>query len=251
METCQDKNRFYTALKENGEPVPEFVQIKSKSSIADDISTLEPFDKLWVRPIKGSGSTGATWVQNAEQASHWMQLWNELRGFEYEDFQVSHFLKGRDFNFQSIWKSGELVTYGLIERLSYFMGRNRLSGMSSSPEVAISRYDKEIINKVTNIIRSICKIPNGSINVDIKEGADGEIFVTEFNIGRFPMITTIHDACSSFSPASAYIYSAFDIECAEKIPTQITVDVMMIRDLDTEPCIISKDEIPKSIGQSV
>lgn len=246
---CQNKNNFYSTLQENSEPVPEFVQIISAETIEEDIARIGKSNRYWVRPVRGSGSTGATWVYNAKQVRKWISLWVELRGYKYTDFQVSKFLPGRDFNFQSIWNRGELVTYSMVERKSYFMGANRLSGMSSTPEVAITVKDEKVVQKVLRVIRAVCKRPNGSINVDIKEDSEGNVFVTEINIGRFPMITTIHDSACEPSPAIAYLLVAFEQNLLKFSVGNYKENVMLIRDLDTEPCVVDTGDLPHQIGK--
>lgn len=246
--TCQNKNEFYRALKKNDVPVPSFVQVTSESEIEENMRQIGETEKYWVRPIRGSGSRGATWVYNASQARKWISLWVELRGYEYADFQVSEFLPGRDFNFQSIWKDGKLIVYSMIERKSYFMGANRLSGMSSTPEVAVTVKDDKVIKTILRVVRGICKKPNGSINVDIKEDADSNVFITEFNIGRFPMITTIHDAACEISPARAYLMAAFGEELSGISVDSYKENLMLIRDLDTEPYVIDCGNLPTQSG---
>lgn len=240
---CQNKNEFYKALRKNNEDVPNFVQISSADAIEEDITRIGKADRYWVRPVKGAGSTGATWVYNADQARKWISLWVELRGYEYSDFQVSKFLGGRDFNFQSIWCRGVLVSYSMAERKSYFMGANRLSGMSSTPEVAVTVQDSKVIQKVLRVIGAVLQKPNGSINVDIKEDTEGNVFVTEINIGRFPMITTIHDAACDPSPASVYLRAAFDQDLSDVRVGNYRENVMMVRDLDTEPCVVDAGDL--------
>jgi carbamoyl-phosphate synthase large subunit len=248
IQTCQNKNDFYRALENNNVPVPGFVLVTSEDDIADNMKQIDGADKYWVRPIRGSGSTGATWVTNASQAHKWISLWVELRGYKYTDFQVSRFLSGRDFNFQSIWKNGVLITFSMIERKSYFMGNNRLSGMSSTPEVAVTVKDDKVIETVLKVIRGVCNTPNGSINVDIKEDSEGNVFITEFNIGRFPMITTIHDSAASVSPASAYLSAAFDEDLSQIPVGDYRENIMLVRDLDTEPYVVESADMPNQIG---
>jgi len=238
--TCQNKDIFYRTLQSNGELVPESIRVVSFETIGENMDTIGQFDKYWVRPIKGSGSTGATWVYNKEQAIKWIDLWVELRGYKYTDFQISRFLSGRDFNFQSIWQYGEVIIYSMVERKSYFMGKNKLSGMSSTPEVAVSIRDEKVTQKVLKIIRSVCDKPNGSINVDIKEDSDGNVYATEINIGRFPMITTIHDAICATSPAVAYLLIAFGQDVSHILLGEYKESVAIARDLDTEPYIYNQ-----------
>ena len=136
----------------------------------------------------------------------------------------------------------------MAQRKSYFMGANRLSGMSSTPEVAVTVKDKKVSGKVLQVIGSIFKTPNGSINVDIKEDEHGNVYMTEINIGRFPMITTIHDSASSLSPAAAYLLSAFDRNPLNQPIDEYKENMMLIRDLDTEPVVVDGTKLPSVLG---
>lgn len=241
--TCQDKHRFTQALQSIGAKVSPSVSVSAISDIEETIRLLPKSERYWVRPRRGSGSRGATWVQNAEQARKWIELWVDLRGYRAEDFQVSVFLPGRDYNFQSIWKNGQLIAASLAERLSYYMGANRLSGMSSTPEIARTLNDPKAIENAIEAIRAVSKCPNGSFNVDMKGDAAGTMHVTEINIGRFPMITTIHDSSNGNNCAEAYVRSAFDMEYTTDSPININEGYLLIRELDTEPLVIHESQV--------
>lgn len=243
VSTCQDKHRFYTALARVGAAVSPSASVSGIESIESAMASLPPSDRYWVRPRRGSGSRGATWVRNAEQARKWIELWVDLRGYRAEDFQISNFLPGRDYNFQSIWKNGELVVCKLAERLSYYMGINRLSGMSSTPEIARTLHDPVAIENALAAIRAVSDMPHGSFNVDMKGGADGSMHVTEINIGRFPMITTIYDSTGIVNCAEAYVRCAFDMDDYSGNPVDIDEGYVLIRELDTEPMVIHESKI--------
>jgi len=242
--TCQDKHRFYCALKKVGAKISPSVSVSGIDGIEEAIASLPFSDRYWVRPRRGSGSRGATWVRNAEQARKWIELWVDLRGYRAEDFQISNFLPGRDYNFQSIWKSGQLIVGKLVERLTYYMGGNRLSGMSSTPEIARTLYDAAAIEHALQAIRAVSDQPHGSFNVDMKEGKNGIMHVTEINIGRFPMITTIHDSNGRINCAEAYVRCAFDLDDYSGDPIDIEDGFVLIRELDTEPLVIHESQIP-------
>jgi carbamoylphosphate synthase large subunit len=247
VELCQDKQRFYQFLELAGQRVVESANVKDLEGVDDLMAALPPSEKYWVRPRKGSGSKGATWVRTPDQARNWMTLWNELRGFEIEDFQISVFLPGRDYNVQTIWKEGELVAAKMAERLSYYMGANRLSGMSSSPERARTLCDPAALDVVTKIIKALPGVPHGSYNVDMKGDHDQRMFVNEINIGRFPMITTIHDSVGPVNTAAAYIQSAFGESFRPFSFDDMIPDYHLIRELDTEPLIVTEAELDKLI----
>ena len=245
---CQDKHKMYQKLEGFDIPMAKSYAIESLEDIDKFIKKL-PGDKFWVRPRKGSGSKGATWVKSAQQAKEWIQLWIDLRDFKVDDFTISEFLPGRDFCFQSVWKDGELVLAKLCERLSYFGGENRLSGMSSTPAVAKTVYDKKALDTIFKCVTHLTDYPHGNFNFDLKGNINGEMCITECNVGRFCMITPIFDRTGNFSTAEYYVRSAFDDieENLIKDPIDIEENCFLIRELDTLPTIVREKELANKI----
>lgn len=245
---CQDKHKMYQKLEEFGILMAKSFAINSLSEI-DSIMDKLPGDKYWVRPRIGSGSKGATWVKTAQQAKEWIQLWVELRGFKVEDFTISEFLPGRDYCFQSVWKDGELVLAKMCERLSYFGGENRLSGMSSTPAVAKTILDPSALETIFKTVSKLTSHPHGNFNFDLKGNIDGEMCITECNVGRFCMITPIFDRTGKHSTAEYYVRSAFN-EIEDNIildPIDIEENCYLLRELDTLPLIVKADQLSSKI----
>lgn len=246
VRVCQDKLRLYQLLAEHEVPQADCRELTSLDDIDDFVATTE-HEKFWVRPRRGSGSMGATWVRTAEQARNWVKLWVELRGFEINDFTISEFLPGRDYAFQSVWKNGQLQVAKMVERLSYVMGRNRLSNMSSTPAVARTVQDEAALATIIKAIRTVSDSPNGNYNLDLKGNHKGVMCVTEFNIGRFCMITPIFDLTGRHNTATVHVKCALDLPLDIREPVDIEPDIYLIRELDTRPKIISGRELETSI----
>lgn len=241
IEICQDKYLFYNKLKHKI-PMADSIALNSYSEIAAAMKELGG-EKFWVRPRVGAGSKGACWVETEEQAINFIKLWEELRGFDIADYTISKFLPGRDFCFQSVWKDGRLVVAKMCERLSYFGGENRISGMSSTPAVAKTVFDQQVYNMLFEAVYTLTDHPHGNFNFDLKGTEEGEMCVTECNVGRFCMITPIFDLSGNYSTVEYYIRSAFNekLDISEVIDYE--KDVFMLRELDTLPTIIRKQEI--------
>ena len=73
--------------------------------------------------------------------------------------------------------------------------------------------------------------------------------ITEFNIGRFCMITPIFDLTGKINTAEAYIKSAFEEELTGVNPIDIEEDMYLLRDLDTLPTIINGKDLEKLKGK--
>ncbi len=243
IDICQDKHKLYLRLCEAGtEPAPA-VSLEESSSVEAAFAALPASEKYWVRPRRGSGSRGATWVRTPEQARQWIQLWVDLRSYSVADFQIANFLTGRDYCFQSVWNRGQLVVAKLCERLSYYGGGNRLSGMSSTPEIARTLRDDAALETIFRAVRSLCTIPHGNFNMDLKGDASGHMRITEVNIGRFCMITTIFDSTGKINTAEAYVRCALSEALPYGDPIDIEEGYLLIRELDTEPLVIHESAV--------
>ena len=246
VDVCQDKHEMHMQLKASDLPTAKSIPINDYKDIEPAIDALaHTGDRFWIRPRTGSGSKGATWVKNAEQARSWISLWHELRGFPVNAFTISEFLPGRDYAFQSIWRNGRLVVAKLCERLTYFFGENQLSGMSSTPAVARTVRDDAAIETALRTVQIICDRPHGNFNLDMKADSDGVMNVTECNIGRFFMITPIFDLSGKINTAEIHVRCAFDESLNINEIIDIEEDVYLLRDLDTEPMIVAGKDIHK------
>ena len=179
-------------------------------------------------------------MDTAKQAKAWISLWTELKGYSVDQFTVSEFLPGRDLAVHTMWKDGDLQILKMCERLEYFLGALRLSGMSSTPAVGRTVRDDAAIEIVTRAARAICDRPHGNFNFDLKGRRTGEWCVTECNIGRFFMITPIFDRTGAHNTAELYIRLAFGEEVDIADPIDIEEGQYLLRDLDMEPTIIGE-----------
>lgn len=244
VEICQDKYKMYLELTRARLPIARSYQLNSYDDIEPAFEALAGSgDRFWVRIRRGSGSRGATWVKNAEQARAWISMWDELRGYSVDNFMISEFLPGRDYAFQSVWRDGELVVCKMCERLTYFFGANRLSGMSSTPETARTIRDDKALETIIKAIRTVCDRPHGNFSLDLKGDANGNMCITEFNVGRFCMITPIFDLTGQVNTAEVYVRTAFGEIMQIDDPIDIEEDMYLLRDLDTLPTIVSEAQL--------
>jgi carbamoylphosphate synthase large subunit len=246
VETCHDKLKMHKRFAELGIPQASSREISSHEDIKAFMEESSA-GKYWVRPRRGSGSMGATWVETYAQAKAWIDLWIEMRDFRINDFIISEFLPGRDYAFQSVWKDGRLAVAKMVERLVYFMGRNRLSNMSSTPAVARTVKDDKALDTIFKAIHGVAEKPNGNFCLDLKGNSDGEMCVTEFNIGRFCMITPVFDRTGKYNTAEIYVRCALDSFSPIEDPIDIEEEVYLIRDLDTLPTIVREEDLRERI----
>ncbi len=182
-------------------------------------------------------------VKTAEQAWNWISYWNEMRGTTTEEFTLSEFLPGRDFNVQGLWHEGRVMLIKMCERLSYLDGGNRPSGMSSTPALAKTVRHDEALDLCEASVRAIDPGVSGVLNFDLKQDDDGRLRITEINAGRFAMITNIYDLTGRHNMAESLVRLAMGEPLEIENYRDIAMDYYLIRDYDTEPDILHIDEL--------
>jgi len=107
--------------------------------------------------------------------------------------------------------------------------------------------DEAVLELCQEVAKIIEEEPNGNYNFVLKQNVEGVFCLTEVNIGRFCMITSIFDLTGKYNMIDSYIKLAFDEELNIENPFDIEEEVYLIRELDTEPLILRKNEIDKRV----
>lgn len=216
INAVQDKLEFHALLSRQGCKTVPNVAIASRDGIEDAVRQLQlaPGDRFWIRSRTGSGSQGATWLHTAEQAIRWTDLWCELRGFRPSDFVLAPFLGGRDFCVSVLFQNGEMCVGKVYERLEYYAEDVSLSMMGSTPKTSQTVDERAPIDATIEAVRAVCRefkiAPHGLYQADLKCDANGTPFVTEINIGRFPMTSPQFDRVGRYSQLELYIQLALE-----------------------------------------
>jgi carbamoylphosphate synthase large subunit len=242
IETCQDKYRLSTLLRERGVPTPLTMPVSDLDGIDAIFAKLDR-PRLWCRIRSGSGSRGAIPVVRPDQARAWIGYWNEMRDVPVSAFTLSEYLPGRDFAAQALWRDGTLILVKLCERLSYFGGGSQPSGISSTPALARMAAAPEAVAVCVEAVRAVDPAASGVFSIDLKEDAAGRPCVTEINAGRFCMITPFFDATGRHNMAATYVRLARGEAVAIPEPYDVVDDWYMVRDLDTLPAIFRGDDV--------
>ena len=140
---------------------------------------------VWVRLNRGAGSIGALPVRTYEQAKNWIDYWADMKGQWHTNFMFCEHLPGREFAWQSLWHDGELIRGFPRERLEYVFGHLMPSGQSSTPSVAVLSKDLRVPTLGAAAVGAVDVKPHGIYGVDMKEDVEGNLKVTEINVGRF------------------------------------------------------------------
>lgn len=248
IQLCQDKYDLTQFLRVNGVAAPATVPVGNLDDLSEVFGQLGAQERLWCRIRTGTGSMGATAVRTVEQARAWIGYWEDMRGVAANRFTLSEYLPGRDFACQSVWKNGTVFAIRCCERLAYYGGAHRASGVSSTPSLAKTVQDQRVVDLCIEAIRAIDDDATGVFAVDLKENREGLPCVTEINAGRFFMITNIFDLTGAVNLAALYIRLA----CGEPVAASLHDEgreYYLVRDLDTEPGIYPVDDFFKDIQE--
>ncbi|MGH7322283.1 MAG: hypothetical protein ACRELA_22040 [Candidatus Rokuibacteriota bacterium] len=249
IDLCQDKYALTERLRSRGVPAPVTYPVTDLDGIDHTFEQLTPRARLWCRIRTGSGSRGAIPVESPAQARSWIRYWQEMRGVPVTSFTLSEYLPGRDFACESLWKDGELVVAKTCERLSYYGGSNRASGVSSTPALAKTVRAPRVVEVCAKAIRSVDPDASGVFSIDLKGDAEGVPCVTEINVGRFFMITNIFDLTGKYNLAVTYVRLALGEPVDLREEYDVAEDYYLVRDLDTLPGIFQAEELFEGIAE--
>jgi len=240
---CGDKYALARHLEAHGVPVATTYVVPDLRSVPSLVRRLRPHGTLWCRIRTGAGSMGATPVRSAGHAVGWIRYWHEMRGVPPSDFTLSEYLPGRDYACQSLWSDGRPVLVKTAERLSYFEGWSRPSGVSSVAALARTVVAPDVADVSVRAVQSLGPRVRGAFSVDLKENAAGVPCVTEINAGRFITMLNLFDFTGKHNMTAAYVRLALGepLEIAE--PYDAVEDHFLVRDVDRTPGVFHADEL--------
>lgn len=250
----QDKYDFHMLLKNAGCHTVPNLPVPSRDGLEEAVAGLKlgKDERYWIRLREGAGSQGATWLHTVEQGQKWMDLWCELRGMSPTDFVVAPFLPGRDFCVSVLFQNGELSVGKVYERLAYYTEDVSLSMMGSTPKTSQTVAERPPVDATVEAVRGVCKafdtVPHGLYQADLKCDADGIPFVTEINIGRFPMTSPQFDRVGKHSQLDLYVKLAQDANAP--LPRDVydfDPGWVFLRGVDL-PLVIERAERIESLG---
>ena len=186
-------------------------------------------------------------VRDADQAWSWISYWHTMRGVPVEDFTLSEFLPGRDYNVQGIWSDGRLILIKMCERLSYLNASQQPSGMASTPALAKTVWEAAAIEACEAALRAIDPRAHGVFNFDLKENEAGVPCITEINAGRFATMTNIHDLAGKHNMVAAYVRLALGEPTGIDDVCDFDEDCYFVRSVDTLPGVFRLSELYQGI----
>lgn len=247
VEICQDKARFGEVMMQAGIPVPRAQVVESLSCLEDIFSSWRNPEMVWLRMRRGNGSRGTLPVQSVDQARHWIEYWNKMRGIAINDFVVNEFLPGKDFAFMGIWNQGDCILGKVAERLKYLFGANVPSGTMSTPSLATLTVNEAVNEICLKAVACLEEKPHGVYSIDLKCDEDGYPRITEINIGRFFRISPIFNFTGKHNLAEVYLKLALgqDVQIPEEERFRDIGEelVYWICDIEDIPSVLTRTEL--------
>ena len=243
IDLCMDKYRLGTFLRERAMPAPLTYPIEHLDEVEEVWAKFDRPSRLWCRMRVGAGSMGALPVATPAQVRAWIEYWQDMREVLPGVFTLSEYLPGRDFACQTLWKDGRLVLLKTVERLAYFGGTGRPSGVSSIAAVAKTIDDNRVAATCEQAIRAIDPATSGAFSVDLKEDASGVPNITEINVGRFITMMNFFDFVGASNMSTTYVKLALDQPVDITDPYDFADDYYFVRDVDTTPTIVHVEKL--------
>lgn len=247
IEICHDKYALYELFRCHKIPVATTYPISDRASLDAAWHALAPRNFAWCRIRHGCASAGATMVRDADQAWHWIEYWNAIRGVPIDHFTLCDYLPGRDFNVQGLWSRGKLVLIKMYERLTYLHAAQSPSGVGSTAALAKTVWVPAAIGSCEAAMQAVDAGAHGVFFFDMKENEAGVPCVTEINASRFNFVTNFHDMLGRHNMAGTYVR----LGCGDAVqvddPYDFPGEYYLVRELDTLPAIFSPEELFENI----
>ena len=179
FDICRDK--YLTALKLSNYDLAPKTYLYTEVDNMDDLLE-ELGGKAWIRVRRGAGGKLSLPVSSSKEVKYWIDLWVTKGRARYEDFIIQEYLPGRDFAWDSLWYYGKLVTSYARERLEYIFPHVSPSRITGTPVVSRIVVDPRINDVAVKAVKAVDGKPHGFYCLDLKEGTNGKIYVTEINL---------------------------------------------------------------------
>lgn len=243
---CENKIETAKLLDQKNIPIANSILINKKIDLKKAFKMLG--SKIWLRAIKGAGGKGAFLAKTYKEAFFWIEF-NKGWG----NFSASEYLAGKGYGSDLLFFNGKLIFSQIKERISYFMSKVNIVGVTGTTGVLKTVDDKSLNKLCERAVYAIDEKPHGAFDVDIKCDKKGNPKVTEINVGRFLSSSVSLFYKSGFLAPYYAIKIALDGKLEMKIKkiNPIKKDIIISRQLDVEPAMYSVKERNRLINATV
>ncbi len=231
------KRSLYEHLINTG-LTPKF-QLVDREEIFYNAGSVQLNYPMWIRDY-AEGTTsgmGSFAPANHEQLKAWLTINSSVN-----TFMLSDFLPGRNLACFLMYDNGELIKYGVAQRIDYLMAKVAVSRITGNTSIGKLLNDTTVFDvakkAVETILRNTNETMNGLIVVDLKEDDRGKPMVTEINIRHVAFTSSFANAGLNFSEYQMLLLT----NQKHLIPNQLTkifpTDNIVLRDVDGLPLYI-------------
>lgn len=207
---CGDKYRTANAA---GPDAPATLPITDEAELERAIEDLG--GDCWLRLRVGAGSAGALPVSDAGIARAWLRHHRQF-GITDDSWMIQQRLPGKDLSWTGVFRDGQLVAYGMKERLRLLGAERSPAKIASTATLQVTVDRKDLHDAALRVIGGLQGVPNGIYMTDMREDASGRPRVTEINCGRFGT-TSMHWHFAKCNLVGAYIHAGLG---REELPLQ-------------------------------
>jgi carbamoyl-phosphate synthase large subunit len=232
--TVLSKRSLYETLSTKSY-IPKF-QILSREEMLSSEQSIQMSYPLWIRDYSegttsGKGSLMATCYDDVKA---WATINRNI-----PSFMLSEYLEGRNLGCFTLFHHGELIKYGVAQRIDYLMGKVAVSGVTGNTCKGKLLNDKKAFEVAYDAVLTVAsktgETMNGLVVTDLKENAKGEPIVTEINIRHVAFTSTFAKAGLNFSEYQLLCLMGKRGDISKDLTMIFPDDNCMLRDVDGVP----------------
>ena len=197
---------------------------------------------FWVRSTTGSSGLGSLKISSFEELERWILI-NPL----VSRFIASDFLPGRNYACKLIYYEGNLVRAAVGERIEYVMSKIVPSGITGNTSFGKLINNQAVFNVARNATEMVFEktnsVKHGFFTVDLKEDSDGNPKVTEINIRHVAFTSVFAMAGANLCADTIKLLDATSTYSEEFKLYVFPEEYLFIRDVDSLPILLSKDDL--------
>lgn len=182
IDICSDKWATYNALRKAGIRTPETRWLDTPSDLETAFSAGDE-DGIWLRAITGAGGRGSAGFKPSEKdkAHAWVDLHDGWGNFTASEWIVGQGVR----SLETVWHEGELMVAQRKMPIAQGFAKLTRSGVTGVPGIAKWGGPPEMDEVGVAAVRAVSDKPHGNYGVDTITDRDGNLYVTEVNIGRY------------------------------------------------------------------
>lgn len=243
-EAVLSKRRLYENLEGSG-LTPKY-QVVSNEDLLKDPEIIKLEYPMWIRDYS-EGTTSGKGAYLARDYKH-LCAWIEINE-GIDTFMLAQYLPGRNMGCFLSYNKGELIQYGVAQRIDYLMSKVAISGVTGNTSYGKLLNDNRAFEVslagVNRILEKTGEQMHGLVVVDLKEDANGTPMITEINLRHVAFTSTFANAGLNFSEAQLLCMLNRDGEIPIRGTKIFPENNAMLRDVDGLPIYIEDFKMPE------